>query len=99
MTPRYYLLDAAARDIEEIAAYWEAFSPAASIRLQREMMAAIEHLAITPGMGQIRQDITNLPVRFWNVRGRYIIVYSEHADGVEIVRVFGASQDIASLMV
>jgi plasmid stabilization system protein ParE len=51
-------------------------------------------------MGHRREDITSEDVRFWNVRGRFLVVYRETPEptAVEIVRVFRAGRDVTAAM-
>jgi plasmid stabilization system protein ParE len=49
------------------------------------------------GKGHIREDITDLPVRFWPV-GSYLIVYDAGKRPIEILRVLHGARDVESIL-
>jgi plasmid stabilization system protein ParE len=49
-------------------------------------------------MGHRRADITSDDVRFWNVRGRFLIICREGDGLIEIVRIFRAGRDIEAAL-
>jgi antitoxin ParD1/3/4/toxin ParE1/3/4 len=55
-------------------------------------------LAARPGIGHQRPDLTSRRVRFWTVLGRYMIVYREQPDGIEIVRGLAAGRDVTTVL-
>lgn len=38
------------------------------------LFAAFERLAVMPGLGHTREDLTDQPLRFWTV-GAYLVIY------------------------
>jgi antitoxin ParD1/3/4/toxin ParE1/3/4 len=54
-------------------------------------------LAEMPGKGHVREDITELPVRFWPV-GSYLIVYDPGKRPIEILRVLHGARDAESIL-
>lgn len=50
-----------------------------------------------PGKGHTREDITDLPVRFWAVDS-YLIVYDPGKRGIEILRVLRGARDAESIL-
>jgi hypothetical protein len=58
---------------------------------------AFRKLADMPGMGHLREELTDEPFRFWAV-GSYLIIYRPDTDPVEILRVLHGSRDIAGLL-
>ena len=85
---------AAQAEIEEIADFIAADNPSAADRIRDSIFAAIRRIGERPGIGHRREDLTNRPLRFWNVMGRYTIVYQHHKETVDILRVFGPGRDI-----
>ncbi len=76
---------------------WE-FNPTAASFVVEEIYGCFPLLAEQPAMGHRRQDLTRLPVRFWTVRGRYLVVYRDQATPVEIARVLNGDRDIAFIL-
>ena len=95
---RYCFTARALRELNEIVAYIANDSPAAARRVQKGVFDACEKLSRQPGMGHRRTDITSDDVRFWNVRGRFLIVYREGDGRIEIVRIFRAGRDIEAAL-
>lgn len=95
---RFVISPAAERDVIEIGAYVEKDNPAAAAKLVAEIYDRFPRLAERPAIGHRRTDLTTLPVRFWAVRGRYMIVYRGEAAPIEIVRVLSAYRDIAAIL-
>ncbi len=92
-----YLIAPDARDdLYEILAYIDADSPSAGDRVGDAIFDAFQLLAERPGAGHTRQDLTDRPVLFWNVMGRYTVVYRQRGSAIEIVRLFGPGRDIAA---
>jgi plasmid stabilization system protein ParE len=85
-------------EIREIVEYVSADSPTAALPVRGAIFRAIGRIGEWPGMGHVRQDITEKPLRFLSVMGRYTIVYQEVGDRVIILHVFGAGRDIAKLL-
>jgi toxin ParE1/3/4 len=56
-----------------------------------------EKLAEFPQLGHIRDDLTDLPVKFWPVYS-YLIVYNPKSDPLEIVRVLSGALDIPEIL-
>jgi plasmid stabilization system protein ParE len=86
----------AARDVREIWAYVAADSIKAARRVRLQILDACQSLAVNPGVGHSREDLTDKPVLFWPV-GSYLIVYTARKP-VEIVRVLHGARDIPNLL-
>jgi plasmid stabilization system protein ParE len=84
-------------DLIDIQDYIARDNPAAAERVVDDILLAFEKLAERPQMGQIRQDLTNRPVRFWSVYS-YMIVYQDSEDGIGIARVLSSFRDISTLL-
>jgi plasmid stabilization system protein ParE len=99
MNPRYILSDAAQQDLFNFAEYIvEQYRDVRAARkLDAELHAAFEHIGENVGIGRKRSDWTKKPYRFWVVRKRYIVVYSESSPP-EIIRVISTFQDIPVLI-
>jgi plasmid stabilization system protein ParE len=94
---QYQLSPQARRDLYGILDYIAEESAQASERVRMAILQAIRRLSERPGMGHWRQDLTDRPLRFWTVMGRYRIVYRDDPP-IEIVNIIGPGRDIASLL-
>jgi len=94
---RFALANAAARDILEIYRYIAADRLQAASKVRKRIFAAMQRIADHPGIGHIREDITNKPVRFWPT-GRYWIIYDPTTRPVRIIRVLDSARDVAGLL-
>ena len=94
---RYQFSSQARRDLYGILDYIAEDNLRASERVRLAIMRAIGRLADRPGIGHWRPDLTDRPLRFWSVMGRYTIVYREDRP-IEVIRIFGPGRDVASLL-
>jgi plasmid stabilization system protein ParE len=94
---RYQLSLEARRDLYGILDYIAEANPGASERVRLAIMRAIGRLAERPGLGHWRQDLTDRPLRFWTVMGRYTLVYRDERP-IELIRIFGPGRDVAGLL-
>lgn len=94
---RYQLSSQARRDLYGILDFIAEDNVRASERVRLAITRALARLAERPGIGHWRQDLTDRPLRFWSVMGRYTIVYRDDHP-IEVIRVFGPGRDIASLL-
>lgn len=99
MSAAYVLSPAAQSDIDaiadELADRLNDFD-AAEARIDR-LYKELDRLAENPGLGHRREDLTALPVFFWNVLDRYAVIYRKRRP-LEIVRVFAWKMDIPTLL-
>ena len=83
-------------DLEEIGDYIAADNPLRAVSFVAELRAHCERLLLSPQMHTVRRSLPG------NVRiaphGRYLIVYREINEAVEIVRIFHGSRDIDALL-
>ncbi|HEY3800903.1 MAG TPA: type II toxin-antitoxin system RelE/ParE family toxin [Caulobacteraceae bacterium] len=93
----YIVAPRARRELYEILDYISERSPAGARRVRSAISGAMERIARTPGMGHKREDITDRPVRFWSVLGRYTLIYRED-DPIEFIHVVGPGRDVASIL-
>jgi antitoxin ParD1/3/4/toxin ParE1/3/4 len=55
----------------------------------------MQRLAACPGIGHLRNDLTDEPVRFWCIYS-YLIVYRPETKPIEVIRVIHGAQDVAA---
>lgn len=94
---RYLLSPEAKADLAELADYIALDSPDAALRVVRELRAAAQKLATTPGLGHRRLDLAPEPLRFWQVYS-FLIVYRPDRRPLEIVRVLRAARDVRAIL-
>ena len=81
---------------EDLDAIWEYIAKDNIEEADRwiaRLFDAFESLALTPGMGHRRDDLTEHRVLFWPV-GEYVIIYRAGRGPIEIVAVTQGSRDI-----
>ena len=83
---RYAITSAARSDLLDIVDYIAVDSPNAAYRVRDAIFEAFLLIAERPEISHVRTDLTDLPVRFWPVMGRYSIVYRAMSERIEIVR-------------
>ncbi len=86
------------RDIRQITGYISSENPHAADRMYDALMKACEIIGKNPYIGQERVDLTRKPVRFWVVSRNYMIIYNANSKPVQILRVYNAARDIASIL-
>ena len=94
---RFRLSLEAARDIHDIWSYIAEDSIHSARRVRLLILGACQKLAVHPGMGHPRTDLTNKPVLFWPV-GSYLIIYNPTPRPVEIIRVVHGARDVPRLI-
>ena len=57
----------------------------------------MELIGDNPGIGHVRDDLTDQPVRFWAVFS-YLIIYDPVPRPVQVVRVLHGARDLAALL-
>src|SRR5437870_1099570 len=82
----FILSPEAREDLLDIWEYVARDSIDAADRLRDEIYEALVKLAQTPGMGHLREDLVDEPLRFWSVH-RYLIIYRPQSQPLEIVRI------------
>jgi len=96
----YQFTPQAADDLFEIWSYIARDSVGAADRLEAAFYDACAFLAKGPLRGKVREDITQLPLRFWTVQAfpNYIIVYDPQSDPLQIIRILHARRDIQAVL-
>jgi len=94
---RFKLSPEAAGDIQQIWEYIAADSIKSARRVRLQISDACRKIALNPGIGHRREDLTDKPVLFWPV-GSYLIIYNPVPKPVEIIRVLHGARDVPSLL-
>jgi plasmid stabilization system protein ParE len=84
----------------DLAAIWEFIAQDnvdAADRWIDKLFQAFDGLALNPGLGHKREDLTQRNILFWPV-GAYLIVYRLQHGIVEIVAVAHGSRDIPTFL-
>ena len=71
-------------------------NPSAADKLEEDIYAACELLSKSPHLGHKRLDLTDEPVRFWPVRGHYLVIYIPDSAPLKIVRILHGTRDASS---
>lgn len=90
---RFVVTDLAKNDVREIVAYIRQRNPDAARRVRAQLREAMQNLAEFPGIGHLREDLTDEPLRFWTVHS-YLIVYRPDTKPLEVVRVIHGARDV-----
>ena len=93
---RYVLSPAAAADVEGIAAFLDDQAPRATGHVLRGLRDAMRRIAARPGIGRLREDLSDEPLRFYPVWS-YLVIYRT-TDPVEVVRVLHGARDVARIL-
>jgi plasmid stabilization system protein ParE len=96
-SPRFVLTPPARDDLTAISAYLRQDSAQAAQRVRAALREAMRHLAQTPLMGHLREDLTDEPVRFWAVYS-YIIVYEPETQPLQILRILHSARDVRRIL-
>jgi plasmid stabilization system protein ParE len=95
---RYHLSPEAQQDLKDIKAYYLLHAGAGvARRVTGEITRAFQFLAGAPEAGHVREDLTDEPVKFWQVFS-YLIIYDPASRPVGVARVLHASQDLETLL-
>lgn len=94
---RFILARSAASDVRQIYEYVFEQSPSAAKRLLRKLRGSFAELGRMPGMGHVREDLTEEDLRFWSV-GAYLVIYQPHSTPIEIIHVVHSARDVRALL-
>jgi len=96
----YQCTPQAADDLFEIWSYIARDSVEAAIRVEDAVYNACELLAKGPLRGNVREDLTKLPLRFWTLQPfpNYIIVYDPQTDPLQIIRILHGARNILAIL-
>lgn len=93
---RYLLSPAATADVEEIEAFLDEQAPHATEPVLKGLRDAMRKIAESPGIGHLRDDLTDEPLRFYPVWS-YLVIYRQ-TRSVEIVRVIHGARNVERLL-
>lgn len=97
MSKRYRLTHRAQIELTEILEFIAQRSPHNAARVGEEFQAAMQQLGQMPGMGHRREDVTDLPVRFWSVHS-YLIVYRDDCRPIDIVHIVHGARNLKAIL-
>jgi len=97
---RYLFTPQAARDLLDIWSFIARDDRDAADRVEAAVFRACDLLADSPLAGRTRNDLTQLPVRFWVLHpySNYFIVYDPEKKPLQIIRVVHGSRDLPSVL-
>ena len=90
---RFVHSPAATADVEQIEVYLDEHAPHATDKVLDTLRDAMRRIAATPGLGPLREDLTDEPLRFFPVWS-YLVIH-RLTDPVEVVRVIHGARDVA----
>jgi antitoxin ParD1/3/4 len=93
---KFFVTPSAEADMFEIWAYIAKDSVEAADQIEAELLASCRKLASHPELGHRRNDLTERPVHFYNVRGTYLIVFDAASEPLQIIRILHGARDAAS---
>jgi antitoxin ParD1/3/4/toxin ParE1/3/4 len=93
----YRLTPEAQANVDDICAFIAEDHVDAAIRVLDALEHAFEQLAATPEIGHTREDLTDRPVKFWNVYS-YLVVYDPAGEPLTIVAVLHGARDVERLL-
>lgn len=97
MNKTYRLTKRAEADVEAIADFIAGDSVEAAVKVVLALEDAFGLLASRPGIGHVRQDLTERPVKFWSVYS-YLVVYDPAGDPLTIVAVLHGARNVADIL-
>ncbi len=97
MSPRYRLAPEARDQVDAIGAFIAQESVDAALKVYDALEEAFERIALNPGIGHLREDLTHRPVKFWSVFS-YLVVYDPAMDPLTIVAVVHGSRDVEQVL-
>lgn len=97
MNPIYRLTERAEADVDAIADFIAADSIDAAVKVVLALEDACVLLALRPGIGHAREDLTARPLKFWSVYS-YLIVYDPASDPLTIIAVLHGARDAAHVL-
>ena len=96
----YRFTPQASDDLFEIWRYIATDNPEAADRVENAIYDACALIAQSPLTGQVRKDLTPLPLRFWTVQRfpNYLIVYDPAATPLQIIRILHGMRDVKRIL-
>ena len=97
MSVRYVLTPETLAHVDEIGAYIAQHGVDAALKVYDALEEAFELLAERPGIGHVREDLTDRPLKFWSVYS-YLVVYDPESRPLTIVAVLHGARDVEQLL-
>ena len=97
MSRAYRLTERAEADVEAIADFIAGDSVDAAVKVVLSLEDAFVLLASRPGIGHLREDLTDRPLKFWSVYS-YLVVYDPGSDPLTIIAVLHGARDVAQIL-
>ena len=95
---RFVLTRAAQRDLDLIRSYLlEKAGPTIARRVLKDIRAGMLLIGTDPGVGHLREDITDRPLKFWPVYS-YLIVYDPETKPAQIIRILHGMRDVEDIL-
>jgi plasmid stabilization system protein ParE len=93
--PSFIYAASRAEEFEKLAKFASSSETWASAadKLEEDIYAACELLSKNPHVGHKRPDLTDEPVRFWPIRGQYLVIYLPDIEPLKIVRILHGARD------
>jgi len=83
----------AKRDLDDIWAYIAVDNLTAADRFVEDVGCAVQDLAVMPGLGHRRPDVSDPRYRFWSVK-KHLIAYRHTSRTLRVVRIVHGARDI-----
>jgi antitoxin ParD1/3/4/toxin ParE1/3/4 len=93
---RFLLTGPAKADIREIVAYVRERNPSAAPKVRQNLQQAMRRLADFPGIGHVRNDLSDESLRVWAVYS-YLIVYRPDTRPLQVLRIVHGARDLKRL--
>jgi plasmid stabilization system protein ParE len=96
----YQFTPQAVEDLIEIWTYIAADNVDAANRVEAAIYEGCAFLAENPLAGRVRQDLTDLPLRFWLAQPyrNYWIVYDPQKKPLQVIRIVHAARNMPRLL-
>ncbi len=95
---RIVLTKPAARDLKLIKAYLlERAGPGVARKVLNKIRSGLNLLGSEPGVGHVREDLTDRPLKFWPIYS-YLIVYDPESKPVQIIRILHGMRDVRDIL-
>ena len=94
---RFVLTPAAKADLAAIFDHIVEADPGAASRVLSRLRAAMRRLARSPGLGHLREDLADEPLRFWPVYS-YLVIYRPAPRPLQVIRVLHGARDVRRIL-
>ena len=95
---RFLLTKAAERDLDQIKEFLvDQAGPTITRRVLKDIRKTIVQIGTNPGIGHVREDLTDRPLKFWPIYS-YLIVYDPASKPVQIVRILHGKRDVEQIL-